>query len=66
VSFIIDSLDLVAGTYKIDVAVHSREGAMYDYHRLLHTLRVQSRLREVGVYRPRHRWEFSSGVSVKT
>jgi ABC-type polysaccharide/polyol phosphate transport system ATPase subunit len=65
VSFVVDTLDLVAGTYKVDVAVHKHDGAAYDYHRLLHTLRVQSRARDVGVYRPRHRWEFSANVTVK-
>jgi len=42
------------------VAAHKHDGAPYDYHRLLHTLRVQSRVRDVGVYRPRHHWAFSS------
>ena len=32
----IDSLDLVEGTYKLDVAVHKRDGYPYDYHRLLY------------------------------
>jgi len=58
----IEALDLVEGTYKLDVAVHKRDGAPYDYHRLLYTFRVKSRLRDVGFYRPRHRWEFSSGI----
>ena len=40
VVFEIESLDLVEGTYKLDVAVHTREGRPYDYHRLLHTFRV--------------------------
>jgi len=55
----IESLDLVEGTYKLDVAVHKRDGAPYDYHRLLYTFRVKSRLKDVGIYRPRHRWTFS-------
>ena len=50
----IDSLDLVEGTYKLDVAVHKRDGYPYDYHRLLYTFRVKSRTKEVGIYRPRH------------
>jgi ABC-type polysaccharide/polyol phosphate transport system ATPase subunit len=62
VRFVIDSLDLVGGTYKLDVAVHKRDGVPYDYHRLLYTFRVKSRTEDVGIYRPRHRWEFSSGV----
>jgi ABC-type polysaccharide/polyol phosphate transport system ATPase subunit len=60
--FSIDSLDLVEGTYKLDLAVHKRDGYPYDYHRLLYTFRVKSRLRDVGIYRPRHAWRFSPGV----
>ena len=62
---VIDALDLVEGTYKLDVAVHKRDGAPYDYHRLLYTFRVKSRLKDVGIYRPRHRWEFSPTVTVQ-
>jgi ABC-type polysaccharide/polyol phosphate transport system ATPase subunit len=65
VRFIIDSLDLVDGTYKLDVAVHRENGAPYDYHRLLYTFRVTSRLKEAGIFRPRHTWAFSGGVRVK-
>jgi ABC-type polysaccharide/polyol phosphate transport system ATPase subunit len=65
VSFEIDSLDLVGGTYKLDVAVHTQSGHSYDYHRLLYTFRVKSRVADVGIYRPRHRWSFSPGVRFK-
>jgi ABC-type polysaccharide/polyol phosphate transport system ATPase subunit len=64
VRFVIDGLDLTEGTYKIDVAVHSRDGYPYDYHRLLYTFRVKSRVKDVGIYRPRHRWEFSPSVQI--
>jgi hypothetical protein len=64
VRFAIDHLDLIAGTYKVDVAVHRQNGAPYDYHRQLHTLRVNSRVKDVGVFRPRHRWTFSGGIRV--
>ncbi len=63
VTFAIDSLDLVEGTYKLDVAVHKRDGFPYDYHRLLYTFRVKSRTQDVGIYRPRHRWTFSGDVT---
>ena len=66
VVFTIENLDLVGGTYKLDVAVHSREGRPYDYHRLLHTLRVKSETKDVGVYRPRHSWTFTPNISVST
>jgi ABC-type polysaccharide/polyol phosphate transport system ATPase subunit len=65
VTFAIDSLDLVEGTYKVDVAVHKRDGYPYDYHRLLYTFRVKSRTRDVGIYRPRHTWRFSDGVTFR-
>jgi hypothetical protein len=57
-------LDLVDGTYKLDVAVHRQNGAPYDYHRLLHTFRVTSRFKDTGIYRPAHRWTFAGGIRV--
>ena len=60
--FVIESLDLVEGTYKLDVAVHKRDGYAYDYHRQLYTFRVKSRTKDAGIYRPRHRWEFSPTI----
>jgi ABC-type polysaccharide/polyol phosphate transport system ATPase subunit len=65
VAFAIDSLDLVEGTYKLDVAVHRRDGYPYDYHRLLYTFRVKSRSKEVGIYRPRHTWAFSQNIKLQ-
>lgn len=65
VGFAIDALDLVEGTYKLDVAVHKRDGVPYDYHRSLYSFRVKSRVKDVGLYRPRHRWDFSPAVRFK-
>jgi ABC-type polysaccharide/polyol phosphate transport system ATPase subunit len=64
-TFAIESLDLVEGTYKLDIAVHKIDGFAYDYHRLLYTFRVKSRIHDVGIYRPRHRWTFSPTVQFK-
>jgi ABC-type polysaccharide/polyol phosphate transport system ATPase subunit len=63
--FSIESLDLVEGTYKLDVAVHKVDGYPYDYHRLLHTFRVKSRTKDVGIYRPRHAWQFSDSMTFR-
>jgi ABC-type polysaccharide/polyol phosphate transport system ATPase subunit len=63
--FSIDALDLVEGTYKLDVAIHKIDGYPYDYHRLLHTFRVKSREKDVGIYRPRHTWRFTGDVRFK-
>jgi hypothetical protein len=65
VSFHVDGLDLVAGTYKLDVALHKLDGYPYDYHRLLYSFRVKSRTQDAGIYRPRHSWGFSGGVSFR-
>ena len=62
-AFTIENLDLVEGTYKLDVAVHKIDGYPYDYHRLLYTFRVKSRTKDVGIFRPRHQWSFSDGVT---
>jgi ABC-type polysaccharide/polyol phosphate transport system ATPase subunit len=64
VRFVIDRLDLVDGTYKFDVAAHRRNGAPYDYHRLLYTLRITSNRKEAGVFRPPHRWTFSGTIQI--
>jgi ABC-type polysaccharide/polyol phosphate transport system ATPase subunit len=65
VTLAFDSLDLVEGTYKIDVAVHKQDGATYDYHRLLHTFRIKSRTKDIGIYRPGHRWTFTPGIDLQ-
>jgi ABC-type polysaccharide/polyol phosphate transport system ATPase subunit len=65
VTFEIDSLKLVEGTYRLDLAAHKLDGYPYDYHRLLYSLRVKSRTKDVGIYRPDHRWTFSPNVRFK-
>jgi len=65
VTFAIESLKLVEGTYRLDLAVHKLDGYPYDYHRLLYTFRMKSRTREVGIYAPDHRWAFSSNIQFK-
>ena len=62
VTFKIDHLDLVEGTYRLDLAAHKADGYPYDYHRLLYTFRVKSKIRDVGIYRPDHKWEFGGGI----
>jgi hypothetical protein len=66
VTFTIDSLDLVDGTYRLDLAVHKADGYPYDYHRLLYTFRVKSRIRDVGIYRPNHSWDFKGRIKISS
>jgi ABC-type polysaccharide/polyol phosphate transport system ATPase subunit len=60
----LEGLSLVEGTYQVDVAAHRRDGTPYDYHRGLHSFRVKSRVKDVGLYRPAHAWSFSGGASL--
>ena len=53
------------GTYLLDVAAHRRDGTPYDYHRGLYSFRVKSRIKDVGVYRPAHRWAFAGGARAR-
>jgi ABC-type polysaccharide/polyol phosphate transport system ATPase subunit len=62
VTFRIDKLDLVEGTYRLDLAAHKTDGYPYDYHRLLYSFRVKSKIRDVGIYRPDHAWTFEGGI----
>lgn len=64
VTFTIPALPLLDGLYTVDVAVHRQDGLPYDYHRQLHAFRVQSSLKDTGVFRPPHRWTFSGGIRV--
>ena len=64
VLFSIPRLDLVEGTYKIDVAIHRQNGAPYDYHRQLYVLRVNSGRKDVGIYRPEHTWTCAGALQI--
>jgi ABC-type polysaccharide/polyol phosphate transport system ATPase subunit len=66
VRFVIPSLDLVAGTYRIDAAVHTRNGRAFDYRRNVIRLIVGSRVHDIGVYRPKHEWRFDGKVEFKS
>ena len=60
----LEGLSLVEGTYLVDIAAHRRDGTPYDYLRGLHSFRVKSRVKDVGLYRPLHRWSFAGGAEV--
>ncbi|MGZ8852665.1 MAG: ABC transporter ATP-binding protein [Thermoanaerobaculia bacterium] len=66
VSFVMPSLDLVAGSYRIDAAVHTRNGRAFDYRRGVVRFVVGARVHDVGVYRPKHEWRFDGGITFRT
>jgi ABC-type polysaccharide/polyol phosphate transport system ATPase subunit len=62
VRIVCPALRLAPGEYSVDVAVHSREGAPYDYRRRALSFTVTAPTGGAGVYFPEHRWEFTGGV----
>ena len=56
------ALRLGPGEYVVDVAVHSKAGAPYDYQRRALAFTVTAAKGGVGVYFPEHRWEFQGGI----
>lgn len=65
VRFAMKSLDLVAGSYRIDAAVHTRNGRAFDYRRGCIRFVVGARVHDIGVYRPQHRWDFEGGIAFR-
>ena len=66
VRFVMPSLELVAGAYRIDAAAHTRNGRAFDYRRGVIRFVVGSRVHDVGVYRPRHSWSFEGGIAFRS
>jgi lipopolysaccharide transport system ATP-binding protein len=62
VRIVCPALRLAPGEYRVDVAVHARDGAPYDYRKEALAFTVTARTGGIGVYFPEHRWEFGDGV----
>jgi ABC-2 type transport system ATP-binding protein/lipopolysaccharide transport system ATP-binding protein len=60
-----EKLNLINGTYYLDVAVHKNDGYPYDYHRGLYSFLVSSILKDVGIARLPHAWSFSPAIKIK-
>ncbi|HEX9162325.1 MAG TPA: ABC transporter ATP-binding protein [Thermoanaerobaculia bacterium] len=66
VRFVVPSLDLVAGSYRVDAAVHTRNGRAFDYRRGVLRFVVGARFHDIGVYRPKHEWRFDGGITFRS
>ncbi|HEY8020950.1 MAG TPA: ABC transporter ATP-binding protein [Thermoanaerobaculia bacterium] len=62
VRVICPALRLAPGEYVVDVALHARDGAPYDYREGVLGFTVTASVAGVGVYAPEHRWEFGAGI----
>jgi lipopolysaccharide transport system ATP-binding protein len=56
------AMRLGPGEYVVDVAVHSKEGAPYDYQKQALAFTVTARTGGIGVYFPEHEWELEGGA----
>lgn len=61
----IPALNLVNGTYFLNLAVHKRDGFPFDYHHFLYTFKVMSTHRDIGIARVSHEWDFSDNIKLK-
>jgi len=61
----IEKLNLINGTYYLDVATHKKDGYPYDYLSNMYTFMISSSYKDVGVFRPEHTWSFSPAVKIK-
>lgn len=59
----IPALALAPGVYSVDAAVHSRDGAPYDYRRDVLRFEVTAERPAAGVWSPERRWRFEGPVS---
>jgi ABC-2 type transport system ATP-binding protein/lipopolysaccharide transport system ATP-binding protein len=61
----VERLNLINGTYYLDVAVHKTDGYPYDYHRNLYSFLIYSKFKDVGISRISHTWSFSPEIQMK-
>ena len=59
------SFELAAGTYTLDVAVHSTHGVPYDYQQRVLEFQINDKLGADGIYAPRHQWQFQGAIDWK-
>jgi len=57
----VDRLDLIGGTYFLDVAAHAPDGTPYDYHSRMYPISVNSDSADRGVARLRLHWRIAQG-----
>jgi len=60
------SLDFVENTYLVSIAVHSLDETPYDYHNKLYQLAFRSNIKDVGIMRLAHEWQFCPEIRLIT
>lgn len=54
----VSNIQLIEGSYVLDVATHDEDGLPYDYHINSYHFDIYSDIKDVGLYRPEHKWVF--------
>jgi len=62
VTISIPALNLVNGTYFLNLAVHKRDGFPFDYHHFMYNFKVTSKHRDIGIARVLHQWNFPENI----
>jgi ABC-2 type transport system ATP-binding protein/lipopolysaccharide transport system ATP-binding protein len=61
----VPALNLINGSYFLDIAAHKRDGYPFDYHHFQYTFKVTSTYKDVGITRIPHQWEFSPNIDLE-
>ncbi len=56
----VEKVHLIEGTYWLDAAVHARDGHCYDYQSGCSSFAIRSAMKDTGIYRIPHHWEFET------
>jgi ABC-type polysaccharide/polyol phosphate transport system ATPase subunit len=54
----LEKVHLIEGTYWLDAAVHAQDGHCYDYQSACRSFAIRSALKDTGIYRIPHQWEW--------
>ncbi|MCB0309621.1 MAG: ABC transporter ATP-binding protein [Bdellovibrionales bacterium] len=57
----LNRIGLLEGAYSVDVAVHRSDGYPFDYHKGVHSFKIRSAYKQVGVVSFEGEWRFSNG-----
>lgn len=56
ISFFVERLDLINGTYIFNFAAHALDGFAYDYLNKMFQINVYSNKYDIGIFKPKHKW----------
>ena len=61
----VSALNLINGSYFLNVAAHKRDGYPFDYHHFQYSFKVTSTEKDVGITRIPHIWQFPTNIKLE-